>query len=112
MPKGFGDGGPENLNDTETASVPAGPTAGPPLPSRAALRELTILGLSLLLGVIVMPCVIFAIGRTKLGPYENGGLFALWRDFLLGLAHGSETFWFVAIAPYLLVSVVRLMRRL
>jgi hypothetical protein len=83
-----------------------------PLASRALLRELAIAGVCLLLGVLVMPCLIFAAGRTKLGPYEDGGVFALWRDFLVGLAHGSQAFWFVAVAPYLIVSAVRLMRRL
>jgi len=98
-----------NLNDIANQH-PLQPSHGP-LASRTLLRELAIAGLCLLLGVLVMPCVIYAIGRAKLGPYENGGVFALWRDFLAGLAHGSEAFWFVALAPYLIASAARLLYR-
>ena len=34
------------------------------------------------IGVIVMPCLIFAVGRMALGPYAHGSVFALWRDFM------------------------------
>lgn len=82
------------------------------LASRTLLRELLLAALCLILGLVVMPCLIFAVGRASLGPYEHGGVFALWRDFLIGLSHGSEAFWFVALAPYLLLCVLRLLLRL
>jgi hypothetical protein len=88
------------------------PPAGAPLPARAWLRELMLAALCLVLGIVVMPCLIFAMGRGSLGPYEHGGVFALWRDFLVGLSRGSEAFWFVALSPYLLLCVLRLLRRL
>lgn len=97
------------MNDTVNTPLP--PPTGP-LASRTLLRELLVAALCLMLGLVVMPCLIFAVGRESLGPYEHGGVFALWRDFLLGLAHGSQAFWFVALAPYLLVSVLRLLQRL
>ena len=97
------------MNDTVNASLEP-PAQGPDAP-RTLVRELALAGLCLLLGVVVMPCLIFAVGRGSLGPYEHGGVFALWRDFLQGLAHGSEAFWFVAIFPYLLLCVLRLLRR-
>jgi hypothetical protein len=96
----------------DSVNTPAPPPAEAPLPPRALLRELLLGALCLILGVVVMPCLIFAMGRASLGPYEHGGVFALWRDFLLGLSHGSEAFWFVALAPYLLLCVLRLLRRL
>jgi hypothetical protein len=96
----------------ETVNTDLQPPAQAPLSSRTLLRELLLAGLCLVLGLVVMPCLIFAVGRTSLGPYEHGGVFALWRDFLIGLSHGSEAFWFVALAPYLLLCVLRLLRRL
>ena len=39
-------------------------------------------GVCLASGVIVMPCLIFAVGRLALGPYAHGSVFALWRDFM------------------------------
>jgi hypothetical protein len=98
------------VNDIVNPSLE--PPAQEPEGPRTLLRELILAGLCLLLGVVVMPCLIFAIGRASLGPYEHGGVFALWRDFLQGLGHGSEAFWFVALCPYLLLCVLRLLRRL
>jgi hypothetical protein len=109
MPKGYEDRG-QALNDIANAQLQQPPPAGPA--PRPLLRELLLAGLALVFGVLVMPCVIFAVGRASLGPYEHGGVFALWRDFLAGLAHGSQAFWFVAVAPYLLLCVLRLARRL
>jgi len=75
-------------------------------------RELVVFAVFLAIGIVVMPCVIFAAGRASLGPYEHGGVFALWRDFIAGLAAGSEAFWFVALAPYLLLWLLRAAHRL
>ena len=97
---------------TDTVNAQLQPSAEGPLPSRTLLRELLLAALCLILGLVVMPCLIFAAGRASLGAYEHGGVFALWRDFLIGLWHGSEAFWFVALAPYLLVCVLRLLYRL
>lgn len=80
--------------------------------TQGLVREALLAGTCLLIGVLVMPCVIFAVGRLTLGAYEHGGVFALWRDFLLGLGAGSEAFWFVALTPYLLLWLVRAGRRL
>jgi hypothetical protein len=96
----------------DTVNTPLQPPAEGPLLSRTLLRELLLAALCLILGVVVMPCLIFAVGRASLGPYEHGGVFALWHDFLLGLSHGSEAFWFVALSPYLLLWVLRLLLRL
>jgi hypothetical protein len=98
------------VNDTVNTQLQ--PPAAGPLPSRTLLRELLLAALCLVVGLVVMPCLIFAVGRATLGPYEHGGVFALWHDFLLGLSHGSEAFWFVALAPYLLLCVLRLLHRL
>jgi len=98
------------LIDRQAAdSVPVSETRA--ASAHGALAELITLATSLVIGIVVMPCVIFIIGHLTLGEYARGGAFAFWRDFLSGLAHGSEAFWFVAIAPYLLVWLVRAARR-
>ncbi len=78
-----------------------------------ARRELTIFAIELLFGLIAMPFLIWYGGSRVLGPYTHGdnphaGPFALAGDFLLGLLHGSAVFWFVALGPALLLSLVRL----
>lgn len=70
-------------------------------------RELLTFLLSLVLGIVVLPCMIWLVGRAALGPYANGGLFALWHDFLLGLARGSMSFWVIALGPYALLCLLR-----
>jgi hypothetical protein len=76
------------------------------------LRELLTLAACLGIGVVVMPCLIFAVGRIALGPYAHGSLFALWREFIAGLLAGSQAQWLVALGPYLFVWLLRGGRRL
>ena len=54
--------------------------------------------------------LIYGIGSAKLGPYANGGLGALWRDYLVALLHGSLAFWLVALGPYALLWLLRSVR--
>jgi hypothetical protein len=68
------------------------------LSARGARRELLAAAICLIVGVLVMPCLIFACGRLILGPYAHGNLFALWRDFLRG--------------PYALLWLLRAAREL
>jgi len=75
--------------------------------ARGLRNELVTLAICLGIGIIVMPCLIFAVGRIALGAYAHGSLFALWRDFLAGLAAGSQAVWFIALGPYLLVWLLR-----
>jgi hypothetical protein len=79
-----------------------------------ARRELTILALELLFGLTAMPFLIWYAGSRVLGPYAHGdnlhaGPFALAGTFMLGLLHGSAVFWFVALGPALLLSLVRVL---
>jgi hypothetical protein len=95
---------------TETEDSGADP--GGHLAAHPLARELATAAICLLAGLLVMPCMIWILGRMSLGAYEHGGVFALWRDFLGGLAAGSEAFWFVLCAPYLLLWLLRGGRRL
>lgn len=73
-------------------------------------RELLTLLLCLVLGLVAMPALIWAAGSWKLGPYANGGLLALWRDFYGALSRGSLVFWLVALGPYAAVWLLRGLR--
>jgi len=75
-----------------------------------AKHELLALGLSLGLGVVVVPAVVWIVGSWKLGPYANGGLWALWRDFIVALFHGSVPYWLVALGPYFGLWLLRAAR--
>lgn len=80
--------------------------------ARGLWRELLMIAACIGVGTLAMPCLIFAVGRVALGPYAHGSVFALWRDFMLGLASGSQAVWFIVVGPYLLVWLLRAGRRL
>jgi hypothetical protein len=80
--------------------------------TRGVWRELLMIAACIGVGVIVMPCLIFAVGRAALGPYAHGSVFALWHDFMVGLVSGSQAVWFIVLGPYLLVWLLRGGRRL
>ncbi len=80
-------------------------------------RELILYGAALLLGLLVVPLLIWVGGNRVLGPYVHGqnlhaGPGALLQDFYLGLLHGSAVFWAVALGPAALLLLVRLFVRL
>lgn len=75
-------------------------------------RELIVLGAALGVGLIVMPFLIWIAGNRVLGPYSHGdnpkaGPWALFADYVVGLAHGSAVFWVVALGPLALLLLVR-----
>jgi hypothetical protein len=79
-------------------------------------RELIILGITLACGFFLMPLLIWMVGNRILGPYTHGqdvtagtGPLRLLADYFTGLAHGSVIFWCVAIGPYVLITLARLL---
>jgi hypothetical protein len=86
--------------------------AGPPRTESSALnsrgrRELILLLILLACGLFVVPLIIWAIGQSVLGPYADGGAFALLADFFMGLKSGSLIYWAVVIGPYVFVLILR-----
>ncbi|HVO00433.1 MAG TPA: hypothetical protein VMT49_10360 [Steroidobacteraceae bacterium] len=72
-----------------------------------ARHEWIAAGICLAIGLLLMPVLIWLVGSSRLGPYANGGLFALWRDYVVALAHGSLAFWLVALGPYVALWLLR-----
>jgi len=80
-------------------------------------RELIIYGVALLVGLVLVPLLIWVGGNRVLGPYTHGasghaGPWALLEDFFVGLLHGSAVFWAVALGPALFLLLLRLFVRL
>jgi hypothetical protein len=76
------------------------------------VRELLLLCLSLLIGVILVPLAIWFVGNRVLGPYTHGsnthaGPMALLGDFFVGLANGWVSYWMVALGPTVIILLVR-----
>jgi hypothetical protein len=72
------------------------------------IRELLIGGSAILVGLIVAPLLIYTMGRSALGPYTHGGAGRLLADYIVGLVHGAPVFWVVALGPYVMTLLVRL----
>jgi hypothetical protein len=79
-------------------------------------RELVIFGIAMACGLILMPFLIWLVGNRVLGPYTHGqdttagtGPMRLLADYFTGLAHGSLGFWCVAVGPYVLLTLARLL---
>jgi hypothetical protein len=72
--------------------------------------EAMTLGLALLVGLLVMPSLIFLAGHYTLREYANGGLFALYFDFYKGLFELRPSCWIVAAGPFVFLTSTRLFR--
>lgn len=72
--------------------------------------EAVTLGLALLVGLLIMPVLVYIAGNTTLGAYANGGLFSLYGDFFKGLFEPRGSFWIVVIGPFVFLTLFRLFR--
>jgi hypothetical protein len=79
-------------------------------------RELLIFAGALICGFILMPFLIWMVGNRVLGPYTHlqdptagTGPLRLLADYFGGLSHGSIVFWCVALGPYVLLCLVRVL---
>jgi hypothetical protein len=75
-------------------------------------RELIAVGATLAFGILAMPFLIWLMGNRMLGPYTHGdnpkaGPWALFTDYVAGLAHGSAVFWGVALGPLVLLLLTQ-----
>lgn len=75
-------------------------------------REGLIAGAALLVGLLLMPLLVWLAGHVFLGDYANGGPFSLLADFLRGLVRGETAYWIVLAGPYAFLTLGRLLRRL
>ncbi|HXY75750.1 MAG TPA: hypothetical protein VEH54_02475 [Steroidobacteraceae bacterium] len=76
-------------------------------------RELVIFGLMFAIGLFGVPFLIWYVGNRMLGPYTHGqnthaGPFALLLDYFTGLMHGSAVFWAVALGPFVMLLLSRI----
>jgi hypothetical protein len=72
--------------------------------------EAMTLGLALAAGLLLMPALIYLPGYYVLKPYANGGLFALYFDFIKGLVELRPSCWIALIGPFAFLSLFRISR--
>jgi len=62
--------------------------------------ELSAAAVGLLIGVAVMPALIFYAGVAALGRYEGASLGTLYSSLFAGLREGAVASWVVFLGPY------------
>ncbi len=67
---------------------------------------------AVILGLVVVPLLIWVVGNRILGPYTHGnnlhaGPMALLGDFYEGLSKGWLSYWIVAVGPLVIIVFVR-----
>lgn len=72
--------------------------------------ELVAAAAGLLLGVVLMPILIFYAGVTALGRFEGASLGHLYSSVFEGLRDGSIASWTVILGPYGLYLLFRALR--
>ncbi len=72
--------------------------------------EALTLGLTVLVGLLVMPVFIYIAGYIALQPYAHGGLFMLYLDFFKGLLRFQSSYWIVLAGPFVFLSLFRVFR--
>jgi len=72
--------------------------------------EAMTLGLALLFGLLVVPPLIYLPGNYILKPYADGGLAALYFDFLKGLVELRPSCWIALAGPFAFLSLFRIFR--
>jgi hypothetical protein len=72
--------------------------------------ELVAAAVGLLLGVTVLPVLIFYAGVAVLGRFEGAGLGHLYSSLFAGLTQASIASWVVFLGPYGLYLLFRALR--
>jgi hypothetical protein len=72
--------------------------------------ELAVAAVALLLGIALMPVLIFYAGVATLGRYEGASLGQIYSSVFTGLAQGSSAAWVVFLGPYGLYVFSKVLR--
>ena len=78
--------------------------------SRPWLAELLVAVLGVIIGVALMPALIFYAGSQALGLYEGATLGHLYSSLLQGIKEASIAAWIVVLGPYGLYVLFRLLK--
>jgi len=78
--------------------------------SRPWAVELIVAAVGLLMGVALMPVLIFHAGAATLGRYEGASVGQIYSTLFTGLAQGSSAAWVVFLGPYGLYVLSKVLR--
>jgi hypothetical protein len=70
-------------------------------------RELLWVLIGLVVGLLLLPPLIWLVGSHVFGPYASGDGRDLVDHFFRGLGQGQQGFWIVALGPYAAILALR-----
>jgi hypothetical protein len=75
-------------------------------------RETSVVAGALLVGLVLLPLTIWAVGQALIGPYEGGeGALALAETLWLDALALKPAAWLLVLSPYALTQLCRLVWR-
>jgi hypothetical protein len=74
----------------------------------AVRRELLWIVIGLVVGLLLLPPLIWLVGAHVFGPYAGGNTRELVDHFYRGLGQGQQAPWIVALGPYVALLVLRM----
>ena len=79
------------------------------LPINKAVRRETILFLVLLLvGLLLLPAAIYAVGQSVFGEYGGTGIADFYRGIFSRVSDGDSVVWFLVLSLYIGLQSLRL----
>jgi hypothetical protein len=72
--------------------------------------ELGLAAIGLLIGLALMPVLIFYAGAATVGRYDGASLGRLYHSLFQGLSDGSAASWIVLLGPYGLYLLFKTLR--
>jgi len=73
-----------------------------------ATRESVLFLILLLIGVLILPIVIYSVGTSIFGEYAGNGYWDFFGQLRSELLAGEPVVWFLVLSPYLVWQIFRM----
>ncbi len=71
-------------------------------------KKITIFFLFFLLGLFILPLLLFAINDFIFGKYTGDGFVDFYNDYFNLMQEGNFAAWFISLSPYLLYLCIKM----
>jgi hypothetical protein len=75
--------------------------------AKSGRKEVLLALLLVLVGLLVLPAVIYAVGQAMFGEYGGAGFAGFYGELVAKLLSGELSVWFLVLSPYVCWQVLR-----
>jgi len=75
---------------------------------RTAVRELALFLVLFFAGLVILPILIYVVGRALFGEYSGFGFSDFYQSLHADLRAGEPVVWFLMLSPYIAWQLLRL----